>query len=119
WCAASSVPLWVNLHGGVLLGVLVLGGSCVALELETRLGWTPRRIAPWEVLAIPLLAIGLLAVNPYGTDWYLHTLRQATFPWGPYIREFQPLWKVWQIAPWEILALVVLGGIAALGLVFL
>ncbi|QIK76895.1 hypothetical protein [Nocardioides piscis] len=66
WWAPILVALWGNLHGGVLLGVCVIG----AYLLFSRL---PRR--PVETVTLGVATLAALSINPAG--W-----RTAEYYWG-------------------------------------
>jgi hypothetical protein len=78
------VALWINLHGGWVVGV-----AAVALHaLEQLLRRRPARHLIATVAATPLL----MALTPYGRAYYLGWWRSITFPrdriaeWAPLIR---------------------------------
>jgi len=94
WALPFLFALWVNLHGGVLAGVGLLG-----LWLVVRAADRLRvdHIAPSRFLGV-VVRDGLLAaacslallVNPYGAELVQFLLRTATVP-RPEIREWAPL----------------------------
>lgn len=84
WCLAALpvlFTLWANLHGGVLLGVLVAGVWTAVMSLSAREG---RWIGP---LAFAAATLGV-CLNPYGLELWTY-LVQAARPrpelpeWGP------------------------------------
>lgn len=89
WLLPLLFAAWVNLHGGVLAGVGVLG-IWVAVRLLERRGAPIRRaniILPLGVVGVSLLA---LLLNPYGAGLISFLLRTATVP-RPEISEWTPL----------------------------
>jgi hypothetical protein len=85
WCWVG-LPLfiaWLNLHAGFVVGAGVL-------LLHTAEQWC--RGANVRHLVALLLAIGaLVAVNPYGTEYYRYLLHGLLMP-RPLISEWAPLW---------------------------
>lgn len=81
---APMFVLWVNLHGGCVVGIVLLG--CYAVEQFLR-----RR--PF-VLALggAALAVALLGANPFGMAYYGHMWRTLQMP-RPAISEWDPLWQ--------------------------
>jgi len=110
WLLPPVFALWINLHGGVLAGVGVLGLWALgrlAVEGRRRLaghggpegaagaaggaagpaGGSPR---PAVVLGAAAVAVAALLLNPYGARLPLFLLRTATTA-RPEISEWQPL----------------------------
>jgi hypothetical protein len=89
WALPLVIAVWVNLHGGVLAGVGVVGLWVIARTVETvvegrRLGAS---IALFALLAVCCLA---LFINPYGPNLVTFLLTTATQP-RPEITEWDPL----------------------------
>lgn len=85
WMAVFA-PLfvaWVNLHGGFVVGLGVLGAHTVEQVLRKR---------PWLHLALylPLLA-ATVALNPYGLKFYPNIVHGLTMS-RPIITEWRPFW---------------------------
>lgn len=78
-----AFPLWVNLHGGCAVGIVLL----VVCSGERML----RRQPFAHLLAIAAAMTVLLAANPYGTGYYGYLWRALTMP-RPQISEWQPVW---------------------------
>lgn len=81
WALVPLFALWVNIHGGFILGVILL----MAYGAERAL-----QRGPFLHLGLVLLAVVAAAlVNPYGAGYYAHLLRalrleRALVPeWGP------------------------------------
>ncbi len=96
WLAALPplFALWINLHGGVLAGLGLLGVWAAA-----RLGWDVLRAGRvsaaftrpnlW-IIACSAASAAALLLNPYGWRLLLFLARTATKQ-RPYITEWQPL----------------------------
>lgn len=76
-------PLWVNLHGGCLVGAGLLGAHW--LEQLTRR--QPHR----HLLAAGLSLIPLALLNPWGWHYHAYLVRAITMK-RPLIGEWAPLW---------------------------
>lgn len=76
-------PLWVNLHGGCLVGAGLLG----AHWLEQLLRRQPHR----HLLAAGLSLIPLALLNPWGWHYHEYLARAITMK-RPRIAEWAPLW---------------------------
>jgi hypothetical protein len=84
---AALFIAWINLHGGAILGLGVLGAWCAVAAAQS---WWETRSVPWIWLLTPIVAALVTVVNPYGTDLWrflLETVRP-----GRDIVEWQPLW---------------------------
>ncbi len=103
WVLAAApllLAVWVNLHGGFLAGVGVLG-LWVVFRAVGRFGRTDepggRRLASVSWLLVVLSAsFAALLLNPYGSKLLVFLLRTATVP-RPEITEWQPL-KIMSVA---------------------
>jgi len=91
---------WVNLHGGFLAGLGVLGLYAAGLVLDVLLGRSPRaddpapperpgRTAALAAAAVPLAAAATL-LNPYGLGLHRFLAASLGVP-RPYISEWRPL----------------------------
>ena len=83
---ALFLPLfvvWVNLHGGFAVGLLVLAAYGIEQALRRR---------PWVHIAayLPLL-VACVAFNPYGVKFYANILLGLTMQ-RPIITEWKPFW---------------------------
>lgn len=76
-------PLWVNLHGGCLVGAGLLG----AYWLEQLI----RRQPHWHLLAAGMSLIPLALLNPWGWHYHEYLARAITMK-RPSIAEWAPLW---------------------------
>jgi hypothetical protein len=116
WAVPILFAVWVNLHGGVLAGVGVLGLWLVARLVEGfRTDGEPPIWRLGVIVRVVLLGLasGLaLTLNPYGPGLVSFLLRTATGP-RPEIREWAPLTLL------SLPGLIVLGllGLGIMGLV--
>jgi hypothetical protein len=85
---------WVNLHGGVLVGIGLLG-----IYTAERVLRATRRDGPvqalrdsWHLVAVTLASFPMLLVNPYGWD-YVPFLVDAILLERPYMVEWYSLWE--------------------------
>ena len=90
--------LWLNMHGGFVVGVGVLGlHSCESFGREWlrsgRLSDTLRR--SWHLPVTLLVMVPCMWINPYGTD-YIGYLWHGLLMARPLISEWAPLWKTAQ-----------------------
>ena len=117
WILPIPLTAWVNLHGGVLAGIGLLGLWILVRMLvraRDRNGPLRRRL----VALVSLLLLGLLCaltmlLNPYGAQLPEFLLRTAIGP-RPEIREWTPL-DVKSLPGLLNLALVTIGVIGLLG----
>jgi hypothetical protein len=79
---------WANLHGGVILGLGVLGLWCAVAAWTS---WRGDGQCPWRWLAMPGVAVAATAINPYGVELWrflLGTVRPSRD-----IADWLPLWE--------------------------
>lgn len=76
--------IWINLHGGFLVGIGLLG----AFWFEQLLRGKPHV----RLMFIGCAMIGLIAVNPYGVSYYSYLWHAMTMA-RPYIAEWYPMWR--------------------------
>jgi hypothetical protein len=88
WWLPLIFALWVNLHGGWIVGagILVLWS---ALEL---VGVATTRPSPWISLGVPLLCAAATLANPYGVNAWVFIATTVRLS-RPGIVEWQPLWQ--------------------------
>lgn len=79
-------PVWVNLHGGCLVGAALLGGHWLEQWL--------RRQPHQHLLIAGLLLIPLATLNPWGWHYHAYLVRAMTMP-RPLIPEWNPVWAEW------------------------
>jgi hypothetical protein len=96
WAMAAALAPWVNLHGGFLLGWVLLGGVCGLDLLETR---RIRALAPW--------AAGTFAcfLHPNGATAFVYPIWFFfAAPAGrALILEWRPLGPAWSATPYALL----------------
>ena len=96
WAMAAALVPWVNLHGGFLLGWVLLGGVCGRDFLETR---RLRALAPW--------ALGTFAcfIHPNGATAFVYPIWFFfAAPAGrSLILEWMPLGPAWSATPYALL----------------
>ena len=76
--------LWLNIHAGFVVGLLVLG----AYTLEQIV----RRQPFAHLIVLGLVMTAMVAVNPYGVSYYGYLAEGLTMA-RPMILEWLPLWK--------------------------
>ena len=87
--------VWVNLHGGVLAGIGVIGLWGGVRVLRSLIASLRSRTAPasphWAIWSgVVVASIAATLVNPYGSDLLAFLVETATVP-RPYISEWDPL----------------------------
>lgn len=105
WLLPPLMALWVNLHGGFLAGLGVVGVYTL-LDIATRV----RSGFKWDMQNLSLPLVGLLTglatfVNPYG--YHLHFMLWDHLATEQFVVEWQPLWAARQ-APTYYVPLVLL-----------
>jgi hypothetical protein len=94
WCLPTMFAIWVNMHGGVLAGIGILGIWLLARiveEFRNQTGHPLRKL--WTFSHVGLLGIAsclALLVNPYSGELLRFLLRTATVS-RPEISEWTPL----------------------------
>ena len=83
WWLVPLMILWVNLHGGFLIGLALIGLTIIGITLDA-LGFGQEDRSLWpqlRTLGLVLIGTGLAAlVNPYGIRIYVETLRTLRSP---------------------------------------
>ncbi|MHC4949340.1 MAG: hypothetical protein ACYTG1_13990 [Planctomycetota bacterium] len=82
---------WVNLHGGFVVGLALFGMHGVEQLL--------RRQPVWHLLGLGAAMVALVAVNPYGLDYYPF-LRDALTLEREHIPEWSSVLHAWPPAMW-------------------
>lgn len=93
WLLAPLVWLWSNVHGGFIVGPILLGVWLVGEALNGALGW--RQAAPLRPLLAVSIVGGLLSLlNPNGLDQWLYPLSYTSGGGANnlllYVQEWQP-----------------------------
>jgi hypothetical protein len=107
WVLPPAFALWINLHGGVIAGLGLLGVAAVAASIEDL----RRSVGLW----ISLLASGILMLlTPYGIDLWVYLLDAAVMD-RPGIAEWEsaPLFSFMGMAPLLLVGVVAMGEIVA------
>jgi hypothetical protein len=93
WLAIHVV--WLNVHGGFVVGFAILGGAALERIVQARLEGRSTLAALRGVahLGAVLAAMALLAglLNPYGWEYVSYLVRAIRMP-RPAIAEWAPLW---------------------------
>ena len=77
-------PLWVNLHGGFVVGIGLTGIYAVEQAIARK---------PWlHILAVIAAMSAAIMVNPFGASYYSYLWRALTMK-RPAIGEWLPLWQ--------------------------
>jgi hypothetical protein len=114
WWLVPLFLVWVNTHGGVIYGLLLVlgalageGGNRLASDRGLPLGVTPLPVDALRRLALVALAgTAVLAVNPSGLRVYGLPFHQVSSA-AAYVQEVQPP-SVGDPTAWPFFALVVL-----------
>lgn len=96
WVWLAIYPVWLNLHGGFLVGLGLLAiysaerfflSFLAGRDLLNSLKLAKRPLLFW-------LLTGLLTLcNPYGTDYLPYIWNAVTMDRTPFIPEWRPLWS--------------------------
>lgn len=93
--------LWVNLHAGFVVGLAL----CLFHGVEQFIRRQPVR----HLILVMLAMVALIAVNPYGRNYYPYLWRGLRMD-RPLIPEWAPLWEVWApILVSYLLSLLIVG----------
>lgn len=96
WIAGWAIAFvaWVNLPGGFVVGLGMLGLYTVEAMWRTtrQSGWTAAVRTHAHLVGATVGALPLILVNPYGWD-YVPYLWDALLLERPWIPELQPLWS--------------------------
>ena len=86
-------PLWINLHGGFVAGIGLMGLHTVEQLL--------RRAKFRHLLAVLAIMLWETLLTPYGTTYFGY-LRRALFMNRPFVPEWRP---VWDLGPFWVICL--------------
>ena len=118
WWLPPLMMLWVNLHGGFLLGFALIGLTLAGIPLDA---WATGQRFPdyWprlRTLLLVLIACGVLGlINPYGLTMYtfpLHVLSSPVFQEG-IVDWLSPDFHQPQLRPLLVLILLTIAVLAA------
>jgi hypothetical protein len=87
WWVLAWLPmhvLWLNLHGGFVVGPAILGLHWLERVVRTR---KPQ----WHLVAAGALSIPAMLINPWGHDYVRYLWEAITMP-RPLISEWAPTW---------------------------
>lgn len=118
WLLPAVLLLWPQLHGGWVLGLVVLGGTVVGEALNNLLRSGSAHVLPWpriiRLAAFSAVSAAVVVINPVGLDLLLLPLQ--TFTMGA-LRAFIQEWLPPNFAMpevWPFLLLLVLTALALL-----
>ncbi|MGI8734310.1 MAG: hypothetical protein ACR2LM_13545 [Pyrinomonadaceae bacterium] len=117
WWLVPLMVLWVNLHGGFLIGLALIGLTMVGIPLDTWAAGEKVRASWPRLRTLGLVLVGCLLAglaNPYGTGIYAETIRTLISP------VYQQLVVDWlspnfhqpELRPLTFLILLTIGAIA-------
>jgi hypothetical protein len=92
-CILALFTLWANLHGGVVLGLVVLGVTACAEVIQDRC--SRRSLALVVLVPLAFLAV---CVNPYGIG-YLQTFGRVQSFTFAHIIEWRAIWRTPSVVP--------------------
>lgn len=107
WLAIYS--LWVNLHGGFVVGIIIFGAH-IAEQLA-------RRRPAGHLVAVLVAMLALVSLNPYGLGYYPHMLeavrldRSLITEWAPVWRASPPLIVIFMMSVVVLMYAVFRGGV--------
>lgn len=117
WWFVPLMVLWVNLHGGFLIGLLLIGFTLVGIPLDAWFEGRGLR-ALWprlRTLGLVLIACGAaVVINPYGVRMYalpLEVMRTPVFQ-SAVIDFISPDFHQRAILPFALLALLTIAALA-------
>ncbi len=99
WWIAIWFPVfvvWANMHGGVVSGMGILGVYCLTRLVES---WQATKSvtatfkAVAHLVAVGLMTLVLLIVNPYGWEYIPYLIRAVRME-RPLILEWMPIWEI-------------------------
>jgi len=100
WCPVL-LAVWVNFHGGWIVGLGVLGTWMVVAAAEQ---WYRTRHLPWLLLLVPAVSALATILNPY--RWGMWRFLYETLEPSRDISEWRPLLES-AATPWVALTLVI------------
>ena len=105
WFLPVIFAIWVNLHGGWIVGGAVLAAW-------TLVAWIQRSQARWTLLTAGALCLAATLLNPYGPGMWMFLLETVRVG-REHIVEWQPIWTagVLQIVLWFVPILVIVSSL--------
>lgn len=108
WALVPLFVLWVNIHAGFVLGMVLLAAHGAELAV--------RRARFTHVALVLVAVIASVGVNPYGLAYYPHVVRSLSVQRG-IVSEWSPIW-FHGVPVHQQLSYFVAVGIVAYGLAF-
>lgn len=121
WLWLPLYLIWLNLHGGFLIGLGLLAvylGEQVFLSLMAgRDLLNSLKVVRRQVLFLAASCL-LTLVNPYGADYLAYIWNAVTLDRTPFIPEWRPLWEISLsgLLEWSLSLAIVLYGFSQKGL---
>jgi hypothetical protein len=117
WWLVPLTPLWVNLHGGYIIGLALIGLTLVGIVLD---GWSEgtKVSTLWPRLrtvgVVLLGSVATVALNPYGIRMYLLPLEVLRTPvFREAVVDFiSPNFHQSEMVPFVLLALITISALA-------
>jgi hypothetical protein len=105
WFLPVIFAVWVNLHGG-----WIVGGALLASW--TLVAWIQRRQERWTLLTAGALCLTATLLNPYGPGMWMFLLETVRIG-REHIVEWQPIWTagLLQILLWLVPILVIISSL--------
>jgi hypothetical protein len=85
---AALMTAWVNMHGGFIFGLILIGPFAFEAVTEAQVGARLSAARAWATFALAALAAAL--INPYGIDAFLLPLRLMSVENLSRISEWRP-----------------------------
>ena len=85
---AALMTAWVNMHGGFIFGLLLIGPFALEAVTEAPVGARLLAARAWATFALAALAVAL--INPYGIDAFLLPFRLMSVENLSRISEWRP-----------------------------
>jgi hypothetical protein len=104
WPLLAVMPLytvWVNIHGGFLIGLGLFGIYIFELFLSCFLRERDlvKSLTSVKYQIVTFIAMGFLTfLNPYGINFIPTILHAITLDRTPFITEWRPIWQVCQLS---------------------
>jgi hypothetical protein len=107
WMSIPLFLLWVNIHGGFVLGLAILG---IYLLLDMAVSWAKKKqlIINKSIrrFIIGTGSVLVTLINPYGIEIWRETWRHMSVPLDKLIAEWTPPPLLWQYLMGIIIAMV-------------
>lgn len=100
WLLPPLQAIWVNMHGGFLAGLGVIGIHAVMEMLEPLVSRRPYTWRNLEIAAVLMASVGATLFNPYGPELYLMLWEHLST--DQLVMEWQPLWAAQQLPTYYV-----------------